>query len=104
MCFFADLASLWTAAEPDSGFIGGPGRDAAAEGAELFDEKNDPLSPGPGCSHRGIAYSAHARSAMTATATSTLSAKVLIPLCVSCDILCIIGAPTRAACVFGYLK
>jgi hypothetical protein len=94
MCFFADLASLWTAAEPepDSSFTDAPGRDTAAEGAELFDEKKDPLAPGPGCSHRGIAYSAHARSAMTPRATSTLSAKVLIPLCVSRDILCTIGA------------
>ena len=93
-CFFAAPPISWTTADPESapGFIDGAGRDAAAEGAELFDEKNDPLSPGPECSHRGIAYSAHARSAMTPTATSTLNAKVLIPLCVSRDIFCTIGA------------
>jgi len=84
MCLFADLASLWNEAEPeaDSGFVAGAGRDAAAEGAELFDEKNDPLSPGPGCSQRGIAYSADARTTMTPRATKMLSMGVLtLPVC-----------------------
>src|ERR1700733_13774662 len=77
----------WTAADPESvsGFIDGAGREAALDalGTVSFDEKNEPLSPGPGCSHRGIAYSADARSTMTPRATRTLSMGVLtLPVCV----------------------
>ena len=85
ICFFEDLALLWITPEPEpnSGFVSGAGRDAAAEGAELFDEKNEPLSPGPGCSQRGIAYSADARITMTPRATKMLSMGVLtLPVCV----------------------
>jgi hypothetical protein len=88
-----DLRLPWTAAgsEPGPGFIDGAGRESGADGPgaglfeeELFEEKNDPLSPGPECSHLGIAYSAPARSAMTPSATRILSVTVLTPrVCVS---------------------
>lgn len=90
---FTDLRLPWTVAgsEPGSGFTDGAGRESGADGpgaelfeGKLFDEKNDPLSPGPECSHLGIAYSAPARSAMTPSATRILSVTVLTPrVCVS---------------------
>jgi len=94
---------FWPAAvsEPGPGFIDGAGREAGADGPgaglfeeKLFEEKNDPLSPGPECSHLGIAYSAAARSAMTPSATRILSVTVLTPrVCVSPpDIFCTVNA------------
>jgi hypothetical protein len=90
---FTDLRLPWTVAgsEPGPGFTDGAGLDAGADGPDgglfeekLFEEKNDPLSPGPECSHLGIAYSAPARSAMTPSATRILSVTVLTPrVCVS---------------------
>ena len=100
---FTDLRLPWTVAgsEPGPGFTDGAGRDAGADGPDgglfeekLFEEKNDPLSPGPECSHLGIAYSAPARSAMTPSATRILSVTVLTPrVCVSPpDIFCTVNA------------
>ncbi len=60
---------------------------------EVFVEKKEPLSPAPGCSHRGMEYSAAARTAMTPSATRTLSAAVLtLPACLACPI-CSVCAP-----------
>jgi len=83
-----------------SGWMDGPEAERGPEGfgaESLFEkslfEKKEPLSPAPGCSHRGMEYSAAARTAMTPSATRTLSAAVLtLPACLACPI-CSVCAP-----------